>query len=49
VRDAGLVNIPMYITVPNSGDAIVTLATPLDPSDDDWPRVLEIACVVIRS
>ncbi len=46
--DAGLGNIPTYLVVPNSGDAIATVATPLDPSDYDWTCVLEIACRVIK-
>ena len=33
MRDVGL-TFPLYITVRNSGDALVTIATPLDPSDD---------------
>ena len=33
MRDVGL-TFPVYITVRNSGDALVTIATPLDPSDD---------------
>ena len=35
LRDAGL-RFPVYLTVPNGGDALATFATPLDPSDDDW-------------
>ena len=34
MRDVGL-TFPLYITVRNSGDALVTIATPLDPSDAD--------------
>ena len=33
MRDVGL-TFPLYITVRNSGDALVTIATPLDPSDE---------------
>ena len=33
MRDVGL-TFPLYITVRNSGDALVTIATPFDPSDD---------------
>ena len=35
MRDVGL-TFPLYITVRNSGDALVTIATPLDPSDEQW-------------
>lgn len=48
MRDAGLGHIPVYLVIPNSGDAIATVATPLDPSDDEWSRVMEIACRVIQ-
>ena len=43
MRDVGL-TFPVYITVRNSGDALVTIATPLDPSDADWQRAREIVC-----
>jgi hypothetical protein len=48
MRDAGLGAIPTYIVIPNSGDALATVMTPLDPSDLDWARVMEIACGVIQ-
>ena len=37
LHEAGL-NCPIFLTVPNSGDAIILMATPLDPSDADWSR-----------
>ena len=43
MRDVGL-NFPLYITVRNSGDALVTIATPLDPSDADWQQASAIVC-----
>jgi hypothetical protein len=43
MRDVGL-TFPLYITVRNSGDALVTIATPFDPSDVDWQRAREIVC-----
>jgi hypothetical protein len=43
MRDAGLV-FPVYITVRNSGDALVTIATSLDPSDEQWQHATEIVC-----
>ena len=39
MRDVGL-NFPLYMTVRNSGDALVTIATTLDPSDADGHRHL---------
>ena len=35
---------PIGITTPSSGHAIVTIVTPLDPSDDDWAQ----ACAIVR-
>jgi hypothetical protein len=46
MRDVGL-TFPVYITVRNSGDSLVTIATSLDPSDDDWARAAAIVCQVI--
>jgi hypothetical protein len=37
----------VFMTVPNSGKAIATLATPDDPTDDDWSEVAAIACRMI--
>jgi hypothetical protein len=43
MRDVGL-TFPLYITVRNSGDALVTIATQLDPSDADWQHASAIVC-----
>ena len=43
MRAVGLA-FPLYITVRNSGDSLVTIATPLDPPDTDWQRAREIVC-----
>jgi hypothetical protein len=43
MRDVGL-TFPLYITVRNSGDALVTIATPLDPSNTDWQQASAIVC-----
>ena len=43
MRDVGL-TFPLYITVRNSGDALVTMMTPLDPSDEQWQHAREIIC-----
>ena len=47
LRDAGL-TFPIFVTVPNSGDSLATIATPIDPSDHDWSRAMEIVCRVIQ-
>ena len=47
IRNARL-NFPVYLTVPNSGDALATIVCPLDHlSDEDWSQAPEIACKVI--
>ena len=46
LREAGL-NAPIFLTVPLSGDAIVTMATPLDPTDDEWSHVTKIVCKTV--
>jgi hypothetical protein len=43
MRDVGLTS-PVYITVRNSGDALVTIASPLDPSDEQWQQASAIVC-----
>jgi hypothetical protein len=47
--DAGLGSIPTYLVLPNSGNALAMVMTPLDPSEADWDRVMEIACQVIQA
>ena len=46
MRDAGL-HFPVFMTVRDSGDSLATIATPLDPSDDDWSRASEIVCEIM--
>ena len=43
MRDVGL-TFPLYITVRNSGDALVTMVTPIDPSDEEWQQASAIVC-----
>lgn len=45
--DAGLA-IPVYLTVPTSGDALVTFCTPLDPDEQEWDRVCEIIVEIVK-
>ena len=47
MRDVGL-TFPVYMAVRNSGDALVTIATTLDPSDADWQQASEIVCRIIQ-
>ncbi len=47
LRDVGL-HFPIFITLPTSGNTLATLATPLDPCDDDWQEASDIACEIIQ-
>jgi hypothetical protein len=47
MRDVSL-TFPVYITVRNSGDALVTIATSHDPSDEQWQHATEIVCRTIE-
>src|SRR6476659_2152125 len=38
---------PVFLTVPNSGESLATMACPLDPSDADWSRASAIVCRII--
>jgi hypothetical protein len=46
LRDADL-SYPIYLAVPSSGDAIVSMMTPLDPCDQDWCRIGDIVRKII--
>ena len=47
LRDAGL-TCPVFLTVPNSGISLATVATPIDPPDEDWSRVIAIVCQILE-
>jgi hypothetical protein len=47
LRDAGL-NFPVFMTVRDNGDSLATIATSLDPSDDDWERASAIVCQIME-
>ena len=47
LRDAGL-TFPIFLTVPTSGHALATIATPLDPSDQDWEQAKIIVNRIIE-
>src|ERR1700693_5888524 len=46
LRNAQL-DFPVFLTVPNSGDSLATMACPLDPSDEDWSHASAIVCRII--
>ena len=46
LREAHL-DFPVFLTVPNSGDSLATMACPIDPSDGDWSHASAIVCRVI--
>jgi hypothetical protein len=47
MRDAGL-HFPVFMTVRDSGDSLATIATLLDPSDQDWQRASAIVCQIME-
>jgi hypothetical protein len=48
LSDAGI-RIPVFFSVPSQGGAILTFATPLDPSEEEWARVSRIICPIVAS
>jgi hypothetical protein len=48
MRAAGL-DFPIWLSVPNSGTAIATLATPLDPTGVDWENACRIARAIVET
>jgi hypothetical protein len=46
LRDAGI-GFPVYISVRDSGDSLATIATPTDPTDEDWRHASAVTCKVI--
>jgi hypothetical protein len=49
LKEAGL-NVPIFLSVPEfGGKSIVTIASPVDPNDDDWRSVLAIVCEVAEN
>ena len=47
MRDVGL-TFPVYFAMPTSGDALVTIASTRDPSDEDWRQAAAIVCQIIE-
>jgi hypothetical protein len=46
LRDADL-DFPIFLTVPNSGESLATMASRLDPADEDWSHASAIVCRII--
>jgi hypothetical protein len=46
LRQANL-NYPLYICIPSSGHAVVSIMTPLDPSNEDWCHISDIVRGII--
>jgi hypothetical protein len=38
---------PVFFSIPSSGRAILTYATPCDPCDADWQRMSAIVCGIV--
>jgi hypothetical protein len=46
MNGAGL-SFPFGLTVPESGLSLVTMVTPIDPSDGDWSQATTIVCEIV--
>lgn len=46
LREADLAH-PIFFSVPSGGPAMITYATPLDPSEEDWKRISAIVCRIV--
>jgi hypothetical protein len=46
MRAVGL-NFPLGLTVVSSGESLITMVTPNDPSDDDWSHATAIVRHVV--
>jgi hypothetical protein len=44
---AAHLNFPVGLTTPSSGSAIVTMVTPVDPSEDDWSHATTIVSEIV--
>jgi hypothetical protein len=42
-------NIPVFISVPASGDALLTVGSPHDPVDSDWDCVCAKVCEIVEA
>jgi len=48
LREANL-SYPMFLAIPHTGPSLATIATPVDPTDDDeWSRRVTVACKIIE-
>jgi len=47
MREAGL-SYPVFMSVPNSGDALGMIITSVDPPNDDWDKVVAIFSKIIE-
>jgi hypothetical protein len=48
LQTAGL-PIPIFFTIPRAGDALVTVITTIDPSDEDWNAACKIVCGIVEN
>lgn len=46
LREADLTP-PIFFSVPSGGPAMITYATPLDPSEEDWKQISAIVCRIV--
>ncbi len=47
LKEAGI-DLDVFLMVPMSGDAVATFGTVIDPPEEEWARVSEIVCSIVR-
>ncbi len=43
------IHYPIYLAIPNTGEAIVLIGTPFDPTDADWSYISTALCQILES
>jgi len=46
--DKAGIGLDVFVMIPSSGDAVATFGTVVDPPDEVWDRVSEIACSAVQ-
>ena len=46
--ETACLQIPIFFTIPKSGDSRVMFITPFDPSDADWSTTCKLVCGIVE-
>jgi hypothetical protein len=47
LADAGLSNVPLYLAIPLGGPSLLSIISPVDPSDSEWAQIEQIVCQIV--